>query len=168
MTLIETERLLVRKWDLSRDLNDAQAIYGDSETMRFIPCGALSRDGTQALVQRMIERDEQHGFGIWPVVHKADQTVIGECGVTYIPGHGTDIEIAWIFNKNYHGKGYATEAARAVMAFAFDTLKLPLLYALIDRANARSIGVANRLRMDYDKIIRAYNRDLMRYRKLAS
>jgi ribosomal-protein-alanine N-acetyltransferase len=116
----------------------------------------------------MIERDEQHGFGIWPVVHKADQTVIGECGVTYIPGHGTDIEIAWIFNKNYHAKGYATEAARAVMAFAFDTLKLPLLYALIDRANARSIGVANRLRMDYDKIIRAYNRDLMRYRKLAS
>lgn len=167
MSFIETERLLIRKWQLPRDLDDALAIYGDPHTMRFIPCGALSAEQTGRLVQRMIARDEQVGYGIWPVVHKDDHRVIGECGVTQIPGHEPDVEIAWIFNRAYHGRGYATEAARAVMAYAFADLHIEPIYALIDRFNAPSIAVANRLGMRYDRIIRAYKRDLMRYEKAA-
>lgn len=166
MTFIETERLSIRKWDPVRDLDDAQAIYGDPQTMHFIPCGALSPEQTSRLIARMMERDAADGFGIWPVVNKADGHVIGECGVTYIPGHGTDIEIAWIFNRAYHGKGFASEAARAVMRWAFEERRLPCLYALIDRENAPSIAVANRLGMRFDRIIRAYKRDLMRYKKV--
>lgn len=163
MSFIETERLLIRKWQLPRDMDDAFAMYGDPQTMHFIPCGALTREQTERLVLRMIERDEQQGYGIWPVVHKEDQRVIGECGVTQIPGYEPDIEIAWIYNKAYHGRGYATEAAHAVMEFAFSELKVARLYALIDRFNAPSIAVANRLGMRFDRIIRAYRRDLMRY-----
>jgi len=163
VSFIETDRLLIRKWQLPRDLDDAFAVYGDLETMHFIPCGALTREQTERLIARMIERDEQQGYGIWPVVHKEDQRVIGECGVTQIPGHEPDIEIAWIYNKEYHGRGYATEAARAVMDFAFSELKVAKLYALIDRFNAPSIALANRLGMRYDRVIRAYKRDLMRY-----
>jgi RimJ/RimL family protein N-acetyltransferase len=167
MSFIETDRLLIRKWNPAADLDDAVAIYGDPETMRFIPCGALSREQTERLVLRMIERDEQLAYGIWPVLHKDDHRVIGECGVTQIPGHEPDIEIAWIYNKAYHGRGYATEAAQAVMAYAFSELHIARLYALIDRFNAPSIAVANRLGMRYDRIIRAYKRDLMRYEKVA-
>jgi RimJ/RimL family protein N-acetyltransferase len=166
VSFIETDRLLIRKWDIARDLDDAVAIYGDAETMRFIPCGALTREQTQRFIERMMQRDEENGFGIWPVVLKANQRVIGECGVTYIPEHGQDVEIAWIYNRDYHRQGYATEAARAVLDFAFRDLKLPQVYALIARENAASIGVANRLDMDYDRIIRAYKRDLMRYKKV--
>lgn len=165
--MIVTERLAIRKWDVERDLEDAAAIFGDPATMRFIPCGALGRDQTQRMLERFVEREREYGFGIWPVVHNADGRVIGECGVTYIPGHGTDIEIAWIFNRDYHGRGYATEAARAVADYAFGELRLPQLYALIERENAPSIGVANRLGMEFDRIVRAYNRDLMRYKKRA-
>jgi RimJ/RimL family protein N-acetyltransferase len=161
--VIETPRLTIRKWDLARDLDDAVAIYGDPEVMRYIPCGALDKAQTERLVQRMIEKDKEQGCGIWPVVHKAEGRVIGECGVTQIPGHEPDIEIAWIFNKDYHGQGYASEAGRAVMEFAFTELHIARLYALIDRFNPRSIAVANRLGMRYDRIIRAYKRDLMRY-----
>ena len=164
MSFIETERLLIRKWDPVRDLDDALAIYGDAETMRFIPCGALDREQTQRFIGRMMERDETNGFGIWPVVLKSERRMIGECGITYIPDHGTDVEIAWIYNKAYHGKGYATEAARAVMDYAFTEVRLPYIYALIERANAASIAVANKLGMQFDRIIRAYRRDLMRYR----
>lgn len=167
MSFIETERLLIRKWEPSRDLDDALAIYGDAETMRFIPCGALSRDQTGSLLRRFIELDDKNGFGIWPVVLKSERRVIGECGITYIPCHGSDIEIAWIFNKAYHGSGYATEAARAVKQYAFEQAGARQLYALIDRANAASIAVANKLGMDFDRVIRAYRRDLMRYRALA-
>lgn len=168
MSFIETPRLLIRKWQLPRDLDDACAIYGDARVMRFIPCGALDREQTQRLVQRMIEKDEEYGYGIWPVVHKSDHRVIGECGVTQIPGHEPDIEIAWIFNAAYHGQGYATEAARAVMDYALGQLRIDRLYALIDRFNAPSIAVANRLSMRYDRIIRAYKRDLMRYEAVRS
>lgn len=166
MSFIETPRLLIRKWDLRRDLEDAYAIYGDPRTMHFIPCGALSREQTERLLLRMIEKDEQQGYGIWPVVHKAGHRIIGECGITQIPGHEPAIEIAWIFNNAYHGQGYATEAARAVMAFAFDELRISRLYALIDRFNAPSIALANRLGMRYHGIIRAYKRDLMQYEML--
>lgn len=163
MSFIETPRLLIRKWQLPRDMDDAFAIYGDPDVMHYIPCGALDEERTQRLLLRMIERDEQQGYGIWPVVLKSENRVIGECGVTQIPGWEPDIEIAWIFNKTYHGQGYATEAARAVVDFAFSELHIARLYALIDPFNARSIAVANRLGMHYDRIIRAYKRDLMRY-----
>jgi RimJ/RimL family protein N-acetyltransferase len=165
MSLLETQRLLIRYWDLDRDLDDAAAIYGDPQTMRFIPCGALTREQTQRLVERMMERERVNGFGIWPVALKDDRRVIGVCGITYIPGYGQDVEIAWIFNRAYHGRGYATEAARCVMHFAMHERRLSRVYALIERENAASIGVANRLGMEYDRIIRAYSRDLMRYRK---
>lgn len=168
MSFIETERLLIRKWQLPRDLEDASAIYGDAETMRFIPCGTLNAEQTRAYIERKIAQDERDGFGIWPVVHKADHRVIGECGVTHIEGTRPEIEIAWIFNKAYHGQGYATEAARAVMQFAFAELHIARLYALIDRFNAPSIAVANRLSMRYDRIVRAYRRDLMRYEQVPS
>lgn len=163
MSFIETDRLLIRKWHPARDLDDALAIYGDPETMRFIPCGALDREQTQRFISRMVERDEANGFGIWPVVLKSERRVIGECGITYIPEYGTDVEIAWIYNKGYHGLGYATEAARAVLNYAFTEVQLPRVYALIERANSASIAVANRLGMSFERIVRAYKRDLMRY-----
>lgn len=168
MSFIETERLLIRKWQLPRDVEDAFAIYGDPQTMHFIPGGAATRDRVQAYIERKIAHDERDGFGIWPVVHKAENRVIGECGVTHIEGTWPEIEIAWIFNRAYHGQGYATEAARAVMEFAFGELQIARLYALIDRLNAPSIAVANRLHMRYDRIVRAYKRDLMLYEKVAS
>lgn len=167
MTHIETERLSIGKWDVERDLEDALAIYGDPATMRFIPCGTLDREQTRRLLIRFQEREAEFGFGIWPVTLKTEDRVIGECGITYIPGHGRDVEIAWIFNRAFHGQGYATEAARAVCSFALTQLRLPQLYALIERANSASIGVANRLDMEYDRIVRAYKRDLMRYKKRA-
>ncbi len=164
MSFIETERLIVRKWDPVRDLDDTFAIYGDAQTMRFIPCGVLSREQTERLILRLIDLDDNNGFGIWPVVLKSERRVIGICGITYIPGHGSDVEIAWTFNKAYHGNGYATEAARSVMKYAFSDAHVPQLYALIDRANPKSIAVARRLGMDFDRVIRAYKRDVMRYK----
>jgi RimJ/RimL family protein N-acetyltransferase len=164
---IETGRLLIRKWDVENDLDDAFAFYGDEETMRFIPGGVKDREQTRASLQRMFDRDQEDGFGIWPVVHKTDARVIGVCGVFHIPDHGTDVEIAWLFNKAYYGRGYATEAARVVMQFAFDELRLPILYALIHQDNAASIRVAERLGMDYSRLIHAYGRELKCYERQA-
>lgn len=165
MNTIETERLLIRKWDVEKDLDDAFSFYGDAETMRFIPGGVKDREQTRTSLQRMVERDKEEGFGIWPVVHKADRRVIGACGVFYIPDHKPKVEIAWLFDKAYHGRGYATEAARAVMEFAFKKLRLPILYALVHQDNAPSIRVTDRLGMKPSGEIHAYGLDLGLYER---
>lgn len=163
MTILETERLLVRTWDIERDLDDAFEIYGDEETMRFIPGGVRDREGTRETLNRMVQRADAEGFGIWPVVHKADGRVIGACGVFYIPEHAPDVEIAWVFSKNYRGSGYATEAARAVASFAIEKYHLPVLYAIIHEDNEPSIRLAGRLGMAPSGKIHAYGRELGLY-----
>ena len=167
MEAIETQRLLMRKWDVEGDLDDAFSFYGDVETMHFIPGGVKDREQTRASLQRMYDRDKEVGFGIWPVVHKVDRRVIGACGVFPIPDHAPDVEIAWIFDKAYHGQGYATEAARAVTDFAFAELRLPVLYALIHQLNTPSIRVADRLGMSFARMMYAYDRDLRLYERQA-
>jgi RimJ/RimL family protein N-acetyltransferase len=162
LSFIETPRLLLRTWMLPGDAADAAEIFRDPRVMRYIPVGPVDAASAVRIVERMIERDERDGFGVWPVVSKQTSRVVGESGITYIPGT-RDVEIAWLFKADAWGNGYATEAARAVLSYAFESIGLKRIYALIDRENPASIAVANRLGMRYDRIVRAYKRDLMRY-----
>jgi len=167
MIALETERLLIRNWRLPDDEEDARAIFCDPEVMRFIPAGTFAPDAMPRILGRMIERDERDGFGVWPVIEKADGRVIGECGITYIP-ETTDVEIAWLFSRAAWGKGFATEAAETVLAHALEVLGLPRVYALVLPENKASIALANRVGMRFDRVVRAYKRDMLRYVALDS
>lgn len=149
---------------LPRDLDDAVELYSDPAVMESMPGGPLDRVGVNRLVAKFIETDETLGFSMWPVVTKAERAIIGSCGLIRVPDT-TDISIGWTLKRKYWGHGYATEAARAVLRFGFDALKTPCICALIDRQNSRSIAIANRLQMRYDRIVRVMRRDLMRYEK---
>jgi RimJ/RimL family protein N-acetyltransferase len=162
VNVIQTPRLRMRPWNLPGDEEAAAELFCDAELMRYIPVGVQPAERVTAIVRRMIENAERNGFGLLALVEKESGRVVGECGLAYIPDT-RDIEIAWFLARSAWGNGYATEAARAVLAHAFAQLHVPRVYALIDRENARSIGVANRLGMRYDRIVRAYRRDLMRY-----
>lgn len=163
MSFIETQRLLLRAWMVPADVDDAFGIFGDPEVMRFIPRGVVPHDEMAAFLERLESVAEREpGLGLWPVVEKESRAVVGACGIVHVPGTH-DVEIAWHFARRAWGRGYATEAARAVLAYGFSDLGLPRIYALVDRMNHRSIAVTQRLRMRYDRIVRAYRRDLMRY-----
>jgi len=162
MKVIETQRLRIRQWNLPGDEAAAAAMFCDPEVMRYIPVGVRGPEDVPAILQRMNERAERDGFPLGAVVEKATERVIGESGLTYIPDT-RDVEVAWFLARSEWGKGYASEAARAMLEFAFSERRLPRVYSLIDRENARSIAVANRLGMRFDRIVRAYRRDLMRY-----
>jgi RimJ/RimL family protein N-acetyltransferase len=149
---------------MPNDVDSALAIYGDPEVMHFIPIGALDRDGVARLIGRFMEEDERSGFGLWPVLEKSNGRLIAECGLHTIPETG-EVEIAWLFARDAWGKGYATEAGRAVLEFGLREVGLAKIVCLIDRENARSIAVANKLRFRYDRIGRYYHRDLMKYEK---
>jgi [ribosomal protein S5]-alanine N-acetyltransferase len=153
---------MLRTWMVPADAQAAEAIFGDPEVMRFVGRGARPPNEVRAMLERMSYMQEQDGFSLWPVIYKETKQLVGDCGLQYIP-ETRDVEICWHFRRDAWGKGYATEAARAVLAYAFDELQLPRVYALIHHFNARSIAVANRLGMRFDRTVRAYKRDLLRY-----
>ena len=147
---------------MDSDLDAAMAIYGDPEVMRFIPVGPMTRQHVARMLERFKEEDERSGFGLWPVLEGGSGNLVGEVGLHTIPQTG-EVEIAWLFARSAWGKGYATEAARAVLEFGLREIQLARIICLIDRENHRSIAVVNKLEFRYDRIGRYYNRDLMKY-----
>jgi RimJ/RimL family protein N-acetyltransferase len=167
MIALQTERLEIRNWRLPDDEEGARAIFCDPEVMRYIPAGTFAPESVARVIGRMIERDARDGFGVWPVVEKTTGVLIGECGITYIPD-SSDVEIAWLYSRASWGKGYATEAARAVLAYALGPAGLERVYALVVLENKASVAVANRLGMRFDRVVRAYKRDMLRYVAVAA
>ena len=152
MFRLTTERLILRHFNMP-DSTPLQRIFGDEEVMRF-------GDGvqTQAWVESWLRTCiEEHyparGFGPYAVVERHNQELIGYCGLFFFPDVAgqSETELGYRFARASWGQGYATEAARAVRDFAFASLGLKRLIAMIDPSNTASIRVAEKLGMRYEK-----------------
>lgn len=140
-------------------------IYGDSATMRFFAEGdAWDAARIRATIEAMTQAYEHLSFGVWPVLVKESGSIIGACGLRK-SAEGEPIELTAVFGRAYWGCGYAGEAAAAVLDFGFREIGLREIVALVDREDMRGIALINRLEMRYDRVVRAYRRDLMRYVK---
>lgn len=168
MSFIETQRLLLRTWMLPGDLQDAKELFTDEDAQRFYIRGTLQNSEVRDYVQRLIDKEEREGFGVWPVVEISSHELVGAAGISRVAELGGDVEVDWIFKPGARGKGYAKEAATAVLDYAFGAAHLPRVCALIDPGNTASIAIANRLGMRFDRVVRAYKRDLLRYVREAS
>lgn len=151
MTL-ETERLLLRY----PHILDAEALYGvfgDPEVMRFSDGGVQSREWTEGWIRSQLEHYVEWGFGKYAVLEQSCREVIGYCGLAFHPDLGgqPEVDLGYRLARPFWGQGYATEAARAVIAYAFDTLALRRLVARIDPQNLASLRVAEKLGMRYEK-----------------
>ena len=162
MNVLETERTVLRTWAPDEDAAAAVRIYGDADVMHYIPAGVMDVEQIARLLQRFNEEFERESFGLWAVVEKATGTIVGECGLHRIPETG-EVEIGWLFERAAWGRGFATEAARAILDYGFTKAGLQRIICLIDRENPRSVAVANRLGFYYDRIGRYYHRDLLKY-----
>ena len=154
----------MRTWILPADEPDAREIFCDTDAQRLYVRGALHESGVSGYIANLVANEERDGFGVWPVVDKATREVVGACGFSRVRDLDGEIEVEWVVKPGARGKGIALEAARAAIAYAFDRLQLDRICALVDAENAPSIAIANRLGMRFDRIVRAYRRDLMRYR----
>ena len=112
--VVETERLLIRKWN-DEDVAAVADIYLKPEVMQFIPGGVWTPERTTRIIARMRELDIEQGYGFYPVVVKSLGTVIGHCGLGRLE-QTPEIEIAFILDSPHWRKGYASEAARAILA----------------------------------------------------
>jgi len=151
MHTLTTARLTLRQWR-EADLVPFAALHADPVAMQFMP-RCLSRAESDDFARRLQGQLAARGFGPWAVEHRAGGEFLGCVGLA-APGfeaHFTPCtEIAWRLAREHWGCGYATEAARACLQFAFQTLALPEVVSFTALDNLRSQAVMRRLGMRQD------------------
>ena len=148
---LRTERLLLRGWS-AEDRVAFAAINSDPRVMEFLG-NPLSREESDAFADRIDAKFEQQGFGLWAVEVVGVAPFVGFVGLNvpvfdspFMPA----VEIGWRLDPAFWGCGYATEAARAVLEFAFGVAGLEEIVAFTAASNVRSRGVMERLGMARD------------------
>jgi RimJ/RimL family protein N-acetyltransferase len=145
---LTTERLLLRRWR-KQDYTPFQQINADPRVMEFMPA-PLSVEESDALIPRIESHFDAHGFGVFAVELIQMRAFIGYVGLM-IPGFQAPfmpaVEILWRLDANHWGKGFATEAAREVLRFAFENLKLDSVVSFTVPMNTRSRRVMQRIGM---------------------
>ncbi len=152
MVALQTKRLTLRQFTTTDDRALHQAIFSDADVMRFGD-GVQSLEWTRAWIQRC-QQDyyETRGYGPFVVVERSERLLIGYCGLFYFSDVNgqSEVELGYRLARHAWGRGYATEAAIAVRDYAFTTLGMKRLVAIIDPANLASIGVAEKLGMRFE------------------
>ena len=108
-------------------------IYGDAETMRYV--GRTGRpivdlEATRRAVDAIRRHERHHGFGLWAMDEREGSPLVGVAGLAWVEGHGPDVEAAYILRRDRWGRGYATEALRAVLEIGHEQLGLDRIVAL--------------------------------------
>jgi hypothetical protein len=150
--IASTERLILRHFHIL-DGDALSQVFGDPEVMRFGD-GVQTKEWIDAWLRTCLERYYRSwGFGPYAVVEKDSHDVIGYCGLFYFPDINgqPEVEIGYRLARAAWGKGYATDAVSAVRDFAFYTLAIKRLIAIIDPANTASIHVAQKVGMRYEQ-----------------
>ena len=145
--MIRTERLVLRQWRLS-DREPFAALNADPEVMEHFP-GPMTREETDAFVDRIEAHWRDRGFGLWAVEVPDEAGLIGFTGLAVHPFMPTP-EIGWRLAREVWGRGFATEAARAVLADGFERVGLNEVVSFTIPANVRSTRVMERLGMTHD------------------
>jgi RimJ/RimL family protein N-acetyltransferase len=148
---LHSERLTLRPWRPA-DLDALFAINGDPDSMRHF-AGVMTRAESDAWAERMQTHLEAHGWGFWAVEERGGAPFVGVVGLMNIPWQARftpAVEIGWRIAPAFRRRGYAEEAARAALGFAFGTLGLAEVVAFTVPANATSWRLMERLGMRPD------------------
>jgi RimJ/RimL family protein N-acetyltransferase len=139
-----TKRIRFRRYR-TEDATSVSEMFADPQARRFYP-DMGQPDKIERWIRWNLDSYAEHGFGLWVMEHRDDGLFLGDCGLTY-----QLVEGEWLLEVGYHlpeqhrGTGYATEAGRACIAYAFHELAAPLVCSVVDPDNTASIRVASRL-----------------------
>jgi RimJ/RimL family protein N-acetyltransferase len=143
--MIETERLVLRRPAL-QDLEGYVRLFGDPDVMRYLSLEGrpMSRYGARQAFCGQVGHWELRGYGIFTVLERATGQFVGRVG-PWFPEGWPGFEVGWALLSEFWGRGYATEAARASLDFAFSELRQEKVISLVMPDNVRSSAVALRL-----------------------
>lgn len=153
MLELESDRLTLRHFQITDDELLHHTVFGDPKVMGFGD-GIQSTEWTRTWIRNRLEHDYPlYGYGPYAVVEKASNQLIGYCGLFNFPDVNgkREIEIGYRLARGTWGQGFATEAARSVRDYAFRSLDIPRLIAIIDPDNIASIRVAEKIGMHYEQ-----------------
>ena len=146
--LLETSRLRLRPF--ARDDVDAlHAQWTEPDVLRYLWDGVvIAREQAAAIVEESIASFAARRFGMWVLVTKEDERLVGFSGLRPIPER-TEVELYYGLSRAYWRRGFATEAARAVLRYGFQVVGLDPIYVRTDGPNVESVAVMKRLGARY-------------------
>lgn len=148
---LTTERLQLRRWRMS-DRPAFAELNADPRVMEHFPA-PLSRVDSDRLAERADAGFAAHGFGLWAVEVRGGPAFIGFVGLS-VPGFEAPftpcVEIGWRLAADHHGRGYATEAARAAVRFGFDVVGLSEIVSFTTVRNAPSRRVMEKIGLRHE------------------
>lgn len=151
LPVIETPRLRLRNWR-DDDLVPWFEMSADPRVMEFFT-EVYDRERSDSTAAYVRQRNEANPYGWWVVEEQDGEAFAGVMQLTDVPfeAHFTPArEIGWRLPEKFWGRGYATEAARAILEYAFERLGVGEVVALTTVKNVRSRRVMERLGMTYD------------------
>ena len=155
--IMETERLYLRELCES-DYGSLCQILQDEDVM-YAYGHAFECEEVHQWLNRQLDRYQQYGFGLWAVILKENQEMIGQCGLTMQDiGNEQVLEVGYLFRKDFWHNGYAIESAKACKEYAFEMLGADKVYSIIRDNNVLSQKVAVRNGMiEVGEMVKHYN-----------
>lgn len=146
--MIKTPRLTLRRWQ-EADRKPFAALNADPVVMEYFP-ECLTRQQSDSLIEEIEAGLEERGYGLWAVQVEATSEFIGFAGLE-VPMFNASftpaVEVGWRLARSAWGNGYATEAARASLAFGFEEVGLVEIVSFTAATNMRSRAVMDRIGM---------------------
>lgn len=145
-TIIETPRLLLRRWTVE-DLAPFARMNADPVVMEHF-VSPYSQERTQRFYQAIQQEFEEYGYGLYAAQEKESGLFMGFIGFHWARFDASFcpcVEIGWRLDRPFWGKGYATEGAKACLDYGFRELGLPAVYSFTTLGNLRSQRVMEKI-----------------------
>ncbi len=154
MTVLESERLVLREFRLE-DAPFVLELLNESAFLRFIGDKGVRTlaDARDYLSQGPIESYRRFGFGLYLLSLREDGTPIGMCGLVKRDGLA-DVDVGFALRARYWSRGYAVEAAAAVLDYGKRILNLGRIVAIANPENHASIAVLEKTGLKFERMIR--------------
>ncbi|HAU0926962.1 TPA: GNAT family N-acetyltransferase [Legionella pneumophila] len=146
MRILETKRLFLRTFQ-EKDVESLIAINQDPKVMQFFPA-IPTREETIAFIDKIISHQEEKNFSLYAAEIKNTGEMIGFVGLftaTFQAHFTPAVEIGWRLSSKHWNQGYATEAAKAVLDYAFRKLDLGEVVSFTSVLNKPSIRVMQKI-----------------------
>jgi RimJ/RimL family protein N-acetyltransferase len=144
---LTTARLWLRPFEPA-DFDTVHAIYADPDVMRWVGHGAhRSPAETRSALRGYADAIAIRGYGFVAVVERETGDLIGDAGLHPLGGRGPDIEVGYTLARRAWGRGYGSEAARALVEHAFARLSATRVVAQVEPDNRASRHVLEKLGM---------------------
>jgi ribosomal-protein-alanine N-acetyltransferase len=161
-----TSRLILRPLEPS-DSKSLYRIFCQPDILTFFPNPKPPElSGVERMITGQLEHWQQYGYGWWAVQDKNSSEHIGWCGLQFLP-ETEEVEVAYLLDKDYWGRGLATEAAESALQYGFDETGENEIVGIVHPQNDASIRVLEKIGMTFMVRKPYFGMDCLRYALLA-